>query len=494
MGKAKSSIAPQDLDAERGLLGSMLIGGELAIARALGIIPEDRGDMLFVPSHRDTWRVIVALYQARRPVDMLTFKAEASKDGTFERIGGTDWLVELSESVPSAANAEFYALQVRRMAELRDLTEVARQINEQALAGEADPQEISARATESLSTIESGARVSSGPSEAGDVFDALLAEIESRDTGFVPHWRTGIDTLDKVIGGFIPGNLVIVAARPSMGKSALAVNIATNMSGPDRPSLFISLEMTRDLLMQRILARMVHMDAKELRGLTKRDEAQIQQIRKFKHEIKRLKLRIVDTRGQSQTAFRTLSYALAVIRRDVFERKTRVVFVDYLGLLDMQSKGKDEARYFRVQQMSAAFKAIAVELGIVVVLVCQLNRDVAKRGDQRPQMSDLRESGAIEQDADMILLLHRPAYYQMAPDYRVMEFSECIVAKNRDGETGTAYMRWESRYQRFSGMDADDARKCLDILEPNRSRPAAQGEDDPQAMLPGADYKDYVPW
>lgn len=452
---------PQDIEAEKAVLGSMLAGGEPVIVKVMAILTD--AGMYAVPSHQQIHTLVATMTDSRQPVDLVTCRNAAIAEGTLDKIGGVEYLVQLVESFPNASHAEHYAQIVKRAADLRSLYKVGHELTTATCESEADPQALAATVMDSISKIEAGTRPDA-PELSSDIFDEVMAEIESRDDSFVPYWRTCLGSLDDIIGGFRPGKLVVVAGRPSMGKTALATHILTSMSGPELPCTLLSLEMTRAEIMQRILARLAGVDSRDIQSARGRDAEMVAQLKRYRGEVRRMQLRIVDTCGRSQSGGRTLNYMMAVIRRHVYEYGVRVVCVDYLQLLDIP--GNRESRAFRVQQMTAAFKALALELGICIVIVCQLNRELSRRSDTRPQMSDLRESGAIEQDADVILLVHRPAYYLPFADVRAIKYCEAIVAKNRDGGTGVAALRWTARFQQFESMDAEEAQRCKEILEP----------------------------
>lgn len=442
-------LPPHSPESEMALLGSMLIEPSV-VDDVLELVPESSA--FFAQGHPELFDCIVSVHKQWGRADPVAVVANLRARGTLERIGGESYIVELIDGVPSAANASGYARIVRDQHRLRELVALSLSSVDAAHAagigeGEADSviEGLSEAARALLSTSRGSGVVSL--SEASEKRLTALSEGEDRSL------PSGYRDLDEILGGFRPGEMVILAARPAMGKTAFAMNIAEQVSRggqiPGLPSLgsvpvgFFSLEMSAEAIAHRMLCAHAGIPTTDLKqGML--SEQQRENLSRAQREIADLDIRIDDSPGLTVSSLR---------RRAERMHGVRMIVIDYLQLL---TDGKRRSnRQEEVSAISREIKAMARDLDIPVLCLSQINRQVEGRSSKRPQMSDLRESGAIEQDADAIMMLHREAYYHqgeegwMADHADVVNDAEVIVAKHRNGPTGVAYLTWDAQSTRF---------------------------------------------
>ncbi len=431
-------MPPHDLDAERGLLGSMAISRE-AIGIVLPIIGRQEADWFFHPRHRLLYEVLVDLYDRNQPIDLVVTKDELNRRNLLEQVGGVAALVSLAESVPSPLNAEYYARIVRDKGMLRDLIRCAGEIAESAQAENQPAGELLDAAEQSLFQV-TQRRVSGQAAVLCDLLQEIYAKIRPGDGHYLTGVPTGFTKLDDLTSGFQRGDFVIIAGRPSMGKTSLGLNIAEYMAIEDkRPVAFFSLEMGRQQLAQRVLCSRGRIDSHKLRrGMVTEHEKQ--QLGRVCEELKDVPLYIDDTPAMSVLELR------AKARRLTQQHNLEAVFVDYLQL--MTASGYSDNRQQEISAISRGLKSLGRELNIPVIAMAQLNRASEGREGHRPRMGDLRESGAIEQDADVVLLLHREEYYKR-DDPSVKGMAELIIAKQRNGPTDSVELVFDSRVTTF---------------------------------------------
>ena len=433
-------IPPQDLEAEMGLLGSMMLHRD-AIGDILPHIHRDESDRLYRPDHRKIFEVLVDMYDRGDAIDLLTVRNELQRRGLLEEIGGVEYIVELSQSVPSHLHAEHYARIVRDKAMLRDLITASARITEEAYNHHQPAREILDRAEQLLFKV-TDQRITEQALPIRDSLEEIFRQIESRAGQYITGLATGFTELDSLLSGLQNGEMIVVAARPSMGKTAFGLNAAEHITiREQRPAAFFSMEMSRQAIVQRLLCALGRVDSHRLRrGML--GEPEIQRLKAVCGELADIALYIDDTPGMSVLELR------AKARRLRARFRVEVIFVDYLQL--MHSPGGNESRQVEVAEISRGLKALARELSVPVVVMAQLNRNPEGRTDKRPQMSDLRESGAIEQDADVIMLLHREEYYKKENTPEDMKnVGEVIVDKQRNGPTGLVKLHFSKQFTRF---------------------------------------------
>jgi replicative DNA helicase len=442
---ATGRVPPQALDAERAVLGGILLEPEAA-TKAIEIISFDD---FYKPAHGQIFKAMVGLFMKREPIDVITLSKELNRTDDLESIGGAPTLTDLVDSVPTAANIEYYANIVLEKSLLRKLISASREITEECYqAGEAADVILDEAEQKIFKVSES--RSSQGFSHIKIILKERFEEIqrvhESRES--VTGLSSGFIDLDKYTAGFHPGDLVIVAGRPSMGKTSLALNMAQHISLVEhKPVALFSLEMSRELLVQRMLCSEAQVDAQKVRrGFTSAKD--IERLTNAAGLLSEAPVFIDDTPAISTLDMR------ARARRLKAEYDISVVIVDYLQLA--RASERSENRQQEISSISRAMKALAKELSIPVIALSQLSRAVeARGGDKRPMLSDLRESGAIEQDADLVLFLYRPEFYD-PDDPEKAGKAECIIGKQRNGPTGRIDLIFEKQYTRFRSLAAVD--------------------------------------
>lgn len=437
-GEDARRVPPQNLEAEQSVLGGILLDHR-AIDRAIEILdPND----FYREAHKKIFRAMLALNQRGEPVDVVTLSNELAVEGQLEEIGGAAYLAELAEKVPTAANLAYYARIVREKAVLREViaasTELAARAYEMR-SGEVDDflDQVEHRIFEI-----SERRVRPQFATMNDLMFTAVHTVESlyERRGLITGVPTGFLDLDRLTSGLQPSDLVIVAARPSMGKTAFALNVAVNAAQEGGVGVAIfSLEMSKQQLGLRMLCAEASVDSQQLRTgfLSGQD---FPKIVAAADRLSRLPIYVDDTPGLSVLELRAKARRL---KREQ-EAKLGLVIVDYLQL--MRSHERMDNREQEISSISRSLKALAKELDVPVMALSQLNRQVEARSDRRPVMADLRESGAIEQDADVILFLFRPYVYDKNADEHE---AEVIIGKQRNGPVDVVKLTYLPQYTRF---------------------------------------------
>ncbi|HEU5426922.1 MAG TPA: replicative DNA helicase [Actinocrinis sp.] len=435
-------IPPQDLAAEQGVLGGMLLSKD-AIADVIDVI---KGRDFYKPAHELIFDSILDLYGRGEPADAVTVSAELTKRGELARVGGAPYLHTLMSSVPTAANAGYYAVIVRERAILRRLVEAGTRITQMGYATDgADLDEIVNRAQAEIYGV-TEQRAGEDYAPLADVMEGALDEIESisNRSGQMTGVPTGFTDLDQLTNGLHAGQMVIIAARPAIGKSTLGLDLARSCSIRNGlTSVIFSLEMGRNEITMRLLSAEARVALHHMRAGTMTDDDWARLARRM-GEVSAAPLFIDDSPNMSMMEIR------AKCRRLKQRHDLRLVIVDYLQLMSGGGSRRPESRQQEVSEMSRALKLLAKELELPIIAIAQLNRGPEQRTDKRPMMSDLRESGSLEQDADVVILLHREdAYERESP--RAGE-ADLIVAKHRNGPTATITVAFQGHYSRFVDM------------------------------------------
>jgi len=438
-GRSNDRVLPHDILAEQSTLGAMLISQE-AVAEVFEYV---NGGDFYAPKHQIIFDALLTLYGMGEPTDVITVTDQLVKTGSLVRAGGADYLHTLTSTVPTAANASFYAKIVSEKATLRRLVEVGTRIAQLGYANEGEVEELVNQAQEDVYRV-----TQAGTGEdyvaLSDSIEAAIAEIEAAQdsSGDLVGVPTGFTELDALTNGFHPGQLIIVAARPAMGKSTFALDIARNAAiAQNKSTLFFSLEMGRAEIAMRMLSAESAIPLQSMRkgNIADSDWTKLAQVR---GRINDAPLYIDDSPNMTLVEIR------AKCRRLAQRVGLKMIVIDYLQLLT--SGKKVESRQQEVSEFSRALKLLSKELNIPVVALSQLNRQAEQTKDKKPELSHLRESGSLEQDADVVVLLHREAIGD-SEHPRAGE-ADLILAKQRSGPTGTVVVAFQGHYSRFVNM------------------------------------------
>lgn len=432
-------LPPQNLEAETSVLGAVLLENE-ALNRVLEILKEDD---FYRNAHRRIFSAILHLYEHSEPVDLITLSEVLKTRGELDDVGGVEYLNSLVNGVPTAANISYYAKIIKEKALLRKLINRTTEIVSQSYSISGEVDEFIDQAERTIFEIsEDRVRPSFYPIK--DLIKSSFKTIERlyEKRQLITGVPTGFQRLDELTSGLQPSDLIIIAGRPSMGKTALALNIAQNASVQAAiPAAIFSLEMSKEQLALRMLCSEAKVDAHRLRGGFL-SESDWPKLTRAAGSLSEAPLFIDDTPGLSALEMR------AKTRRLKIEHNLGLVIVDYLQL--MRGRARADSREQEISDISRSLKALAKELSIPVIALSQLNRRVEERGDKRPQLSDLRESGAIEQDADVILFLYREEVYNKSEENRGK--AELIIGKQRNGPTDKVDLAFLDKYTRFENL------------------------------------------
>ena len=429
---------PQDVQAEQSVLGAMLLSKD-----AIGDVAEIvRGHDFYRPAHEQIYSAIVDLYGRGEPADAITVADELAKRGELGKIGGHIYLHDLLSTVSIASNAAYYAEIVREKAILRRLVEASMRIAQLGYSGQGDVSGIVDAAQQAIYAVAEG-KTGEDYQPLSALMEAALDEIEALSAhGIMAGVPTGFIELDELTNGLHPGQMVIIAARPGVGKSTLGLDIARAASiQHGLCSAFFSLEMTKTEIVMRLLSAEAQVPLNDIRKGRMSDENWSRIARKTA-EVAEAPLFIDDSPNLTMMEIR------AKARRLKQRHDLKLVIVDYLQL--MTSGKRVESRQLEVSEFSRQMKLLAKELDVPVVALSQLNRGPEQRTDKKPMLSDLRESGSLEQDADVVILLHREDMYNNASE-RAGE-ADLIVAKHRNGQTRPVTVAFQGHYSRFVDM------------------------------------------
>lgn len=402
--------------------------------------------MFYREGHRRLFRGIVALTEQRVVVDHITIRDELLRRNELDTAGGVEYLAELVDSVPTAANLEFHAKIVREKAILRRLIEASTAIIQEAQEGRTSASEIVDLAESRIFRV-SQSRREDGFKRIKEMLWPTMERIETlhRSGKSVTGVPSGYVDLDELTSGFQPSELIIVAARPSMGKTAFCLNVATHAAANDYGVAIFSLEMSKDALVQRMLTAEARVDSHRVRQGSLRD-SDFTQLARAAGILQTCPIWIDDTPSLSLLEMRSKA------RRLRADSDLRLLIVDYLQL--MRSPEHAENRVQEISDISRSLKGLARELEVPVIALSQLSRASEQRGgDRKPILSDLRDSGAIEQDADLVMFIHRPEYYDREDESK-RGVAEVMLAKNRNGPTGDIQLLFRKEYTRFDNLTA----------------------------------------
>jgi len=465
-------IPPQALDLEEAVLGAMLIDNR-AVSQVVDILSPQS---FYKEAHQRIYETIQTLFGESEPVDLLTVSNALRKQGQLESVGGDHYLARLSERVSSSAHSEFHARIIVEKHIQRELIRIGSEIAEDAFDETTDVLELLDRSESRLFEVTNG-NIKKNYETAESLLMQAIKRIEEigQKSGFsgVP---SGFASVDQITGGWQFSDLVIIAARPSMGKTAFVMSMARNMAVEhNRAVAVFSLEMSSVQLITRLISSETGIQSEKLRkgNLSKDEWVRLQNQVKG---LEKAKLYIDDTPALSIFDLR------AKCRRLVSERKVEVVIIDYLQLMTAGASKPGGNREQEISQISRSLKSIAKELNIPVIALSQLSREVEKRNTKRPILSDLRESGAIEQDADIVSFIYRPEYYKLETwedGSPCMGEAELMIAKHRNGSVENVRLRFDGEMARFSDLQRSDWKPVPNQFETYESKMNQPEKDEP---------------
>ena len=445
MPKTNVDSPPQNVDIEASLLGSLLIDNDSFIKIADVVASDDFYD----EKHRTIFAAMSTLHDKRSPIDILTLSEQLKSKDQLDAIGGASFLTELTNTVPTAAHLENYAEIVADKAIRRRLISASRDIGELSVDEGKTLQELIEEAETRLFNVSQKhvrQDITSLESILGDSFDRL--DDLHRNKGGIRGIPTGLRDLDKLLAGLQRSDLVVIAARPSMGKTAIMLNMALNIATKAKQGsvLYFSLEMSKEQLVDRLLAAEAGVDAWKLRTGEGLDDKDFERLSAGMGKLAEAPIFIDDTSGITVSDLRTKA------RRLHHQHPLAVIMVDYLQLMSGGSRFATTAnRVQEISEISRSLKILARELNVPVVAASQLSRSVESRTPQIPQLADLRESGSIEQDADIVAFLYREDYYN--PNSDKQNITEVLVKKHRNGPTKNLELYFDRNQQRFKNLD-----------------------------------------
>src|ERR687893_3111007 len=447
-GAEAARVPPHDLDAERAVIGAMLVSEAAVSVVGEMIAAED----FYSETHRVLYWSMMRLYSRGEPIDQLTLTNELRSVGEFDKIGGRAYVFQIVERVPTAANAGRYADIVRGKALLRAIIDVGSRITEDALR---EPEDVS-EALDSAEQLVYGVSNRTLREHLAPVSELAPGALEMiqrlyEQEGEVTGVETGFEDLDRLTTGFHNSDLIILAARPAMGKTALSLNAIWHAASEKKmPVAIFSLEMSKEQLVQRLISQTTRIPTQALRSGNVKAEDWPKLVRGVA-EVSRAPIWIDDTAGVTLMEMRAKVRRLASQLSVASEMPLSLVVVDYLQLMvGSEARNRAENRQQEVSEISRGLKVLARDLDVPVLAIAQLSRAVESRHDKRPLLSDLRDSGAIEQDADMVMFLYRDEYYN--PDSDDKGIAEIIIGKHRNGPTGKVQLAWLEQYTKFASL------------------------------------------
>jgi len=431
---------PHSREAEESVIGAVLLAVDAVNEVMDRIGPAD----FYVPAHQAIFEGMRELFDSNQAIDPVTVSEVLRRRGELDKVGGVQYLTRLVDIVPSTSNVNHYAGIVEEHAKRRELIRAGAAVTETAFSIDEDIADVLDRAEQSVLAV-AERRSSQALLEVGPLFSGVLEQIEQMEQhgSDLTGLATGFVDLDKKLAGLQPANLVVIAGRPAMGKSSLALNMAVNAAAEDEPTAIFSLEMSKEEIVQRILSSVGKVDSMKIRS----------------GQLGPLWRRVVDAAGRMYQAPMFIDDSPAVTVTDIRAKCRRLkrkrglslIVVDYIQL--METTG-GENRHQEIAQITRNLKNLARELAVPIIAMSQLNRSLESREDKRPRLSDLRESGSIEQDADVVMFIYRHEYYH-PEDQDKRGTAEVIVAKHRAGATGPVEMTFQPEFTRFANLGRD---------------------------------------
>jgi len=466
--KLQPRSIPNNIEAEQSILGCNLLDDNVAIQIMSMLKPED----FYTEAHKTIFEAMTTIHAASKPIDYVTLTDELERMGVLESIGGIDYITTLTNVVPSSANYKHYADIVKRTSLMRKLIRSSQEIIEKAYEGQEE--NILGFAEKTIFDISEQEDFSSLVA-IGDTLDSVLNKFEEIDKngGQVRGITTGLESLDKLTGGLQRSDLILLAARPSVGKTSLAMNIVNNAAllGKHKVAVF-SLEMPKEQITQRTLCSVsgVSME-KALKG--KLQPSDWSALWEGSKKLSDAKIYIDDS--SMNTSVQILSKCRRLKRE---QGGLDLIMIDYLQLMSPAKKSKEANRQNEVAEITRNLKIAARELNVPIILLSQLSRDIEKREGHEPVLSDLRESGAIEQDADIVMFIHNPSRYGDLQVEDGPNICELIVAKHRNGSLAKIKLKWIPEITTFVDVGANSDKKSLEEMAPPPPPPPAYAEQD----------------
>ena len=440
----RGTVPPNSVEAEVSVLGAMLQDSAAVLRATEHLRPED----FYQPEHREIFSVMMDLYLQRRPIDLVTLHTELARRGSLEGVGGNAYLMKILNSVPTSANVKAYIDIVQEKSTMRKLIQACQKISGECFTQQTPLENILSSAEKAIFDIVMNQTDGETLVPLREVLVKTYDQIDelSRLHGAIGGVPTGFIDLDNLLTGLHPGELVVVGARPSMGKTSFAMNIASHASLKRGKSVAVfTLEMPREQIAMRMLCSDAQVDMQRVRKGTLTDK-DWSNLANSVQSMADAPMYIDDTAGITPSQLRSRC------RRLKMDKGLDLVVVDYLGL--MKADGRVESRQLEVSEISRQLKAIALDMKIPIIACAQLSRANKDRVDKRPVLSDLRDSGSIEQDADVVMFLHREEYYNK--DTEDKNIGEVIISKQRSGPLGTVKLAWLSEYTTFANLARDN--------------------------------------
>ena len=435
-----NKVQPNDIIAEQAVLGSLLTDKDSVVAAIEVLKSED----FYREDNKEIYSAMSELYGLGQHIDVITLTNQLKLRGTLEKVGDIQYISTLIDNVPTITNIENYVKIVEEKSVLRQLIKVANDIQKMGYSQEEEVDTIIEQTEKKVFDLVQNRNTREFASMKEvliNVFDIIEKMVQNK--GKVSGIESGFIDLDKKISGLNPSALLIVAARPAMGKSAFVLNIANYVAQHDNvPVMIFSLEMSKEEIGNRILAAEAEVDSMKIKNGNDISSEEWLKLGQASGRLSNMPLYIDDTPGLTASELR------AKCRKAKLEKNIGLVIVDYLQL--MESKSKNASRQQEISDISRSLKILAKELQIPVIALSQLSRATESRTDHKPMLSDLRESGAIEQDADIVMFLHREDYYDEQTEKK--NIAEVIIAKNRSGSTGTVELAWLGQYTKFANI------------------------------------------
>jgi replicative DNA helicase len=431
--------APHNTEAEESVLGAVMLSVDAANVALESLTPDD----FYKPAHQSIWEAVTALFDGNEPIDPVTVTDWLRRRELLDRVGGVGYITRLMESVPSVSNVDYYADIVGETSSRRRLLRAGSEVGALAMQGDLPIEDVLDQAEARVFAV-AEAKVGEGLNPVAPYLKDALEKIE--ELGTTGDEITGIPTgfleLDKTLAGLHPANLVVIAARPGMGKSTLALNIAANVCMDGRTSAVFTLEMSREEIVHRLLASLASVDSQEIRT-GQLDIDKWRRLSQASSKLYEMPFYVDDSPDLTVTAIR------AKCRRLKRSHDLDLVVVDYLQL--MQGPRKADNRQQEIADISRSLKNLARELKVPVIAVSQLNRQLESRENKRPRLGDLRESGAIEQDADVVMFIYRDDYYDVS-NPETLGVAELDIAKHRSGARDTLRLGFAAEFNRFNNL------------------------------------------
>ena len=437
--EVENKVQPNDTLAEQAVLGSMLVSKDAVQAAVEVLKPED----FYREDNKEIYAAMMDIYSVGKEIDMITVTEQLKLRGTLERVGGTQNLATLIDNVPTTSNIERYVEIVEQKATSRNLIKVTSDIMKVSYAQTEELDAIIEQAEKGIFDLAQN-RNSKSYSGMKEILVNTLDSIEKmyQNKEKLSGMESGFIDLDEKISGLNDSDLIIVAARPAMGKSAFVLNIASYVAMHDKvPVMIFNLEMSKEQLVKRMLSSESEIDSMKINNANLEQDDWIK-MADASNRLADVPIYIDDTPVLTPSEIR------AKCRKAKLEKNIGLIIIDYLQL--MESKTANGSRQQEISEISRGLKILAKELNVPVIALSQLSRATEARADHRPMLSDLRESGSIEQDADIVMFLHREDYYDKETEKK--NVAEVIVAKNRHGETGTVELAWLGKYTKFANL------------------------------------------